>query len=64
VFSGMLGVTIFGIFLTPVFFYVIAWLGDRGPVKAKALPESERIPVDVTGADGHAAAPAGKPVGH
>ncbi len=27
VFSGMLGVTLFGIFLTPVFFYVIAWLG-------------------------------------
>jgi multidrug efflux pump subunit AcrB len=26
VFSGMLGVTLFGIFLTPVFFYVIQWL--------------------------------------
>jgi hydrophobe/amphiphile efflux-1 (HAE1) family protein len=26
VFSGMLGVTIFGIFLTPVFYYVIQWL--------------------------------------
>jgi multidrug efflux pump len=25
VFSGMLGVTLFGIFLTPVFFYVIEW---------------------------------------
>ena len=29
VFSGMLGVTLFGIFLTPVFFYVIQWLIDR-----------------------------------
>src|SRR5438128_9919588 len=29
VFSGMLGVTFFGIFLTPVFFYVIQWLGER-----------------------------------
>ncbi|MGE3315261.1 MAG: efflux RND transporter permease subunit, partial [Planctomycetaceae bacterium] len=29
VFSGMLGVTIFGIFLTPVFYYVIDWLTDR-----------------------------------
>jgi multidrug efflux pump len=29
VFSGMLGVTLFGIFLTPVFFYVIDWLADR-----------------------------------
>ncbi|MFO0911268.1 MAG: efflux RND transporter permease subunit, partial [Isosphaeraceae bacterium] len=29
VFSGMLGVTIFGIFLTPVFFVTIDWLGSR-----------------------------------
>ena len=28
VFSGMLGVTLFGIFLTPVFFYVIAGFAD------------------------------------
>ena len=28
VFSGMLGVTLFGIFLTPVFFYVIQWFND------------------------------------
>jgi multidrug efflux pump len=38
VFSGMLGVTVFGIFLTPVFFYVIAWLtgGRRGEAKTMA----------------------------
>jgi multidrug efflux pump subunit AcrB len=29
VFSGMLGVTLFGIFLTPVFYYVIQWFMDR-----------------------------------
>ena len=29
VFCGMLGVTLFGIFLTPVFFYVIEGLGER-----------------------------------
>jgi hydrophobe/amphiphile efflux-1 (HAE1) family protein len=29
VFSGMLGVTLFGIFLTPIFFYVIQWITDR-----------------------------------
>jgi multidrug efflux pump subunit AcrB len=29
VFSGMLGVTLFGIFLTPVFFSVIQWVTDR-----------------------------------
>ena len=28
VFSGMLGVTFFGIFLTPVFYYVIQWFTD------------------------------------
>ncbi len=28
VFSGMLGVTLFGIFLTPVFYYVIQWFKD------------------------------------
>jgi multidrug efflux pump len=29
VFAGMLGVTIFGIFLTPVFYYVIQWFKER-----------------------------------
>jgi multidrug efflux pump subunit AcrB len=29
VFAGMFGVTMFGIFLTPVFFYVIQWFADR-----------------------------------
>jgi multidrug efflux pump len=29
VFSGMLGVTLFGIFLTPVFYSVIQWFNDR-----------------------------------
>src|SRR5207248_11793807 len=28
VFAGMLGVTLFGIFLTPVFYYVIQWVKD------------------------------------
>jgi multidrug efflux pump len=28
VFSGMLGVTLFGVFLTPVFFYVIQGIGE------------------------------------
>jgi hypothetical protein len=30
VFRGMIGVTIFGIFLTLVFFFVLLWLGGRG----------------------------------
>jgi multidrug efflux pump len=29
---GAFGVTLFGIFLTPVFFYVVRWFSDRGPV--------------------------------
>ena len=33
VFSGMLGVTLFGIFLTPVFFYVIEWFSELWPFK-------------------------------
>jgi multidrug efflux pump subunit AcrB len=31
VFSGMLGVTLFGVFLTPVFYYVIQWFKDLRP---------------------------------
>ncbi len=42
VFWGMLGVTLFGIFLTPVFFCVIQWFGDRPrpepPPAAQPLP--------------------------
>src|SRR5271166_78595 len=32
VFAGMIGVTLFGIFLTPVFYSVVRWFSDRGPV--------------------------------
>jgi len=38
VFGGMLGVTLFGIFLTPVFFYVIQWFGDRRLAGAPKSP--------------------------
>jgi multidrug efflux pump len=37
VFSGMLGVTLFGIFLTPVFFATVDWLGGRGVFVTPAL---------------------------
>jgi multidrug efflux pump len=40
VFSGMLGVTIFGIFLTPTFYYVIDWLGET---KFFASPVTRRL---------------------
>jgi multidrug efflux pump len=43
VFAGMLGVTMFGIFLTPVFYYVIQWLSRRKPPAAAtpAAPEGD-----------------------
>jgi hydrophobe/amphiphile efflux-1 (HAE1) family protein len=44
VFSGMLGVTLFGIFLTPVFYYVIQWFG-RPPVPAHP-PRDEEPPAE------------------
>jgi multidrug efflux pump len=37
VFSGMLGVTLFGIFLTPVFYYVIEGLGETRLFTAEAM---------------------------
>ncbi|HEY7309984.1 MAG TPA: efflux RND transporter permease subunit [Gemmataceae bacterium] len=45
VFAGMLGVTLFGIFLTPVFFYVIAWLGDQRPARMVEIEQKEWLPV-------------------
>jgi multidrug efflux pump subunit AcrB len=47
VFAGMLGVTLFGIFLTPVFYNVIQWFNDRrasspGQGEAASAVESER----------------------
>ncbi len=59
VFAGMLGVTLFGIFLTPVFYYVIQWLKDRrgGPAPAHAIPEPSGNGVAHAGPK-HAEAPA------
>jgi Cu/Ag efflux pump CusA len=42
VFSGMLGVTLFGIFLTPVFFYVIQWLQDLRRPRVEIVPVPSR----------------------
>jgi multidrug efflux pump len=50
VFSGMLGVTFFGLFLTPVFYVVIRWLTKSGGgMPARAVPVA-------VGADGVGAA--------
>jgi multidrug efflux pump len=60
VFSGMLGVTLFGIFLTPVFYFVLERLGGRGAPPAAAAP----VAAPAKG-EAHAAHPApdGKPAG-
>jgi multidrug efflux pump len=42
VFSGMLGVTLFGIFLTPVFFYVLQWFGGEPATAASAAASARR----------------------
>ncbi len=54
VFSGMLGVTLFGIFLTPVFYYVIQWFSDRragadGPRPAERAPSEDGVAVGAHG---------------
>jgi hypothetical protein len=41
VFSGMLGVTLFGIFLTPVFYYVIQRFSDWRAERRARFPEEE-----------------------
>jgi len=38
VFAGMLGVTVFGLALTPVFYYLLEWL--RGEPKVEGKPEA------------------------
>ncbi len=47
VFYGMLGVTLFGIFLTPVFFYVINWLSETRLFTAGLLPRLGRLGLDL-----------------
>src|SRR5262249_5608134 len=61
VFAGMIGVTFFGIFLTPVFYSVVRWLSGSGrsrPEAATKHPALERtLPVDVTGRSASGEAP-------
>src|SRR4029077_11949255 len=37
VFSGMIGVAVFGVFLTPVFFFVLQWIGSDKRARATAV---------------------------
>ncbi|HEX4590268.1 MAG TPA: efflux RND transporter permease subunit, partial [Gemmataceae bacterium] len=48
VFSGMLGVTFFGLFFTPVFYYSVRWVtdwfGGNRPTRRKVAPVVEHAP--------------------
>ena len=47
VFSGMLGVTLFGLIFTPVFYVICRWLASKmpkAPEKARAVPTTEGLP--------------------
>jgi multidrug efflux pump subunit AcrB len=52
VFFGMIGVTFFGVFLTPVFYTVIRRLIDRGPVASETPLRS--VPVHAVREEGRA----------
>jgi multidrug efflux pump len=58
VFSGMLGVTIFGIFFTPVFYVVIRWFSGskKGPAPSNADGAAKEAPVVTAKVDGSLAA--------
>jgi multidrug efflux pump len=39
VFAGMIGVTLFGVFLTPVFYFVLLWFSEPGRTKTEPAPQ-------------------------
>jgi hypothetical protein len=43
---GAFGVTLFGIFLTPVFFYVVRWFSDRGQPNPGLSPAQEGVSLE------------------
>jgi multidrug efflux pump len=47
VFSGMIGVTLFGLMLTPVFFFTIDWLAETRMFHSRAAQLVSRISLDV-----------------
>jgi multidrug efflux pump len=60
VFSGMLGVTVFGILLTPVFYYVLMGFDER---RAARRPAAERPPAPPPSGDGWGKPPAAPETG-
>jgi multidrug efflux pump len=52
VFAGMLGVTLFGIFLTPVFYYVIQGLGVKKTAQPALVAAIELTPAPILATNG------------
>jgi multidrug efflux pump len=58
VFAGMIGVTLFGLFLTPLFYFVVRWLVERkagAPAAAAGVPsraQGAAVPVLPASANG------------
>ncbi|QDV31134.1 Efflux pump membrane transporter BepG [Planctopirus ephydatiae] len=55
VFWGMLGVTLFGIFLTPIFYEVIQWVVDWREKRNLAAKQTSTLPANSRSADIHPA---------
>jgi ABC-type uncharacterized transport system substrate-binding protein len=45
VFFGMLGVTLFGLFFTPVFYVLVRWLGSTRPIREHVEAQTQTEPV-------------------
>jgi multidrug efflux pump len=59
VFSGMIGVTLFGIFLTPVFYYIIVWVtGSTTAVRPAAATLGNASAEVIASAPAHTTVPA------
>ena len=54
VFSGMLGVTLFGIFLTPVFYVLLRGRGSKLPVAPRDVGATPGVSASTATGDGHA----------
>ena len=46
VFSGMIGVTLFGLIFTPVFYVVSRWIAEELSWRRKAPPHAETLPAE------------------
>jgi hypothetical protein len=59
----MIGVALFGIFLTPVFYYVLMWFGSPKQAGTALAPQPAAPPVDARGTAGGPAERAPPPTG-